>query len=336
MLSIIVPVYNVKKYLRQCIESILNQQFQDFELILVNDGSTDGSDVICEKYAKKFPQIKLIHKENGGLVSAWKRGCEESIGDVIGFVDSDDYVKADYFQNFMDTYIQTKADIVIGGLTRVYSDGREEVSHLKNEFVGKIYKGEDLCEIKRTMIGGNKLFVNARYVKIYKRDIIVNNLNLSNNDVRIGEDFCVTLCAVYDAKSIAFIDNYGYMYRQNPMSMMNKFSKKEVNDYIALSDNLVKICEAKNRTEKLNSELVITLNAFMVRIIFSSLSGREKREMLKTLRMTSNAQSVFQNKDYTGLSKKEKILMFLFECKFYGVLNLIAGLKSRRLKKILS
>ena len=327
MLSIIVPVYNVKKYLRQCIESILNQQFQDFELVLVNDGSTDGSDIICKEYAEKSSKIKLIHKENGGLVSAWKRGCEESTADLIGLVDSDDNIQEDYFQNFMDAYSQTKADMVIGGLTKVYSDGREETSHLKEEFVNKIYKSEELCDIKRTIIGGDKLFNNGRNVKIFKRALIIKNLHLSNEDVRIGEDFCVTLYAVYDAKSIAFIDNYGYMYRQNATSMMNTFSKKEVNDYIALSENIVKICKAKNRTEKLNSELAITLNAFMVRIVFSSLRRREKREMLKTLRTTKNAQYVFKNKDYTGLSKKEKILIKLFEYKCYGILNLIAKLK---------
>lgn len=329
MLSIIVPVYNVKKYLRQCLDSILNQQFQDFELVLVNDGSTDGSDKICQEYAERYSKVKLINKENGGLVSAWKRGCQESTGEVIGFVDSDDYIKSDYFQNFMNAYAQTGADIVIGGLTKVYNDGREEVSRLKKELLGRAIQGRKLQEIKELLIGGNKLFNNGRCVKIYKRELIINNLNLSNENVRIGEDFCTTLYSVYDAKSITFIENYGYMYRQNDMSMLHKFSKKEINDYVALSDNLVKICEAKNRKGKLNRELAITLNAFMVRILFSSLRVKEKKEQLKALWLTKNAQYVFKNKDYFGLSKKEKIIMKLFGYKCFAILNLIAKVANK-------
>ncbi len=324
MLSIIVPVYNVKKYLKQCLDSILNQNFQDFELVLVNDGSTDGSEKICQEYAQRYSKIKLINKENGGLVSAWKRGCIESSGEIIGFVDSDDYIQADYFQKFIEAYIETNADIVVGGLTKVYSNGQQKICRLKQEFIGKVYKNESLESIKKSMIGGNKLFNNGRYVKIYKRHLIINNLSLSNENVRIGEDFCVTLYSVYDAHSIAFTDDNGYMYRQNDASIMNSFSKKEITDYTALSENLIKICEEKNRKENLNSELAITLNAFMVRILFSSLKGKEKLEQLRALRLTKNAEYVFENKDYSGLSKKEKILMNLFAFKFYRILNLIS------------
>ena len=327
MLSIIVPVYNVKKYLKCCLDSILNQRFQDFELILVNDGSTDGSDKICQEYADKNSKIKLINKENGGLVSAWKRGCLESTGEVIGFVDSDDFINEDYFQNFMKAYYETKADVVIGGLTKIYPSGRESVCPPNKEFLNKIYKGEELLKLKNLLIGGKKLFNNGRYVKIYKRDLIINNLNLSNENVRIGEDFCLTLYALYDAESVAFISEIGYKYRQNDESMMNKFSKKEINDYVALSENLIKICIAKNREEKLNSELAITLNAFMVRILFSSLKRKEKIQQLKALRKTQSAKNVFLYKDYEGLSKKEKFLMSLFRYKFYSVLNLISILR---------
>lgn len=327
MLSIIVPVYNVKKYLKQCLDSILNQQFQDFELVLVNDGSTDGSDLICCEYAKKYSQIKLVNKENGGLVSAWKKGCEESTGDVIGFVDSDDYVQVDFFQKLMDNFAETKADIVIGGLTKVYDDGREVKSTTSTRIENKVYLGEELDQIKGKLIGGDKLFNNGRYIKIYKRDLILNNLSLSNDNVRIGEDFCVTLYTVYDSTSISFIENYGYMYRQNPNSIMNSFSIREINDYVALSENLVKICTAKNRTERLNSELAITLNAFLVRIIFSSLNRKEKKGMLNSLYATNSASFVFNNKDYSGLSKKEKTLMKLFEKKRYWILELISKLR---------
>lgn len=94
-ISIIVPVYNVEKYLRKCIDSILNQTFKDFELILIDDGSTDESGKICDEYNLKDNRIKVIHKENGGLSSARNAGLDIAQGEYIGFVDSDDWIESD-------------------------------------------------------------------------------------------------------------------------------------------------------------------------------------------------------------------------------------------------
>ena len=94
-ISIIVPIYNVEKYLPRCIESILAQTFTNFELILVNDGSEDDSGEVCDRYAKEDKRIKVIHKKNGGVSSARNAGLKNSIGNYIGFVDPDDYIKKD-------------------------------------------------------------------------------------------------------------------------------------------------------------------------------------------------------------------------------------------------
>ncbi len=102
-LSIIVPVYNVEKYLHKCVDSILSQTLTDFECILVDDGSTDNSSVICDEYAAKDPRIVVIHKQNGGLSSARNTGLDISQGDYIGFVDSDDWIEPEMYM-YMYTY----------------------------------------------------------------------------------------------------------------------------------------------------------------------------------------------------------------------------------------
>ena len=98
MLSIIVPVYNTSKFIPQCVESILNQTYKDFEIILVNDGSTDNSKEICEEYANKNECVRVINKKNGGLISAWTEGTYQAKGDYVGYIDSDDYIEENYFE----------------------------------------------------------------------------------------------------------------------------------------------------------------------------------------------------------------------------------------------
>lgn len=114
-ISVIVPIYNVEKYLRKCIKSIINQTYQNLEIILVDDGATDNSGEICEEYAKKDNRIKVIHKVNGGLSDARNAGIEVATGDYIGFVDSDDYIAEDMYQYLLDLLLLNQADISICG-----------------------------------------------------------------------------------------------------------------------------------------------------------------------------------------------------------------------------
>lgn len=102
VLSIIVPVYNVEKYLKTCINSLLEQKLDAYEIILVDDGSTDSSGGICDEYAKKHEKIQVIHKKNGGLSSARNTGIENAVGKYIGFVDSDDYIMPEMYKNLIE------------------------------------------------------------------------------------------------------------------------------------------------------------------------------------------------------------------------------------------
>ena len=122
MLSIIVPIYKIEEFLRQCVESILAQSFQDFELILVDDGSPDSCPEICEQYAEKDSRIKVIHKLNGGLVSARKAGLKAASGEYIGYVDGDDWIEPDFYEKLMRKAMNFDADIVAAGFIKVIGD----------------------------------------------------------------------------------------------------------------------------------------------------------------------------------------------------------------------
>ncbi|MFR2551722.1 MAG: glycosyltransferase [Clostridioides difficile] len=125
-ISIIVPVYNVEKYLEKCVRSILAQTFTDFELILVDDGSLDSSGAMCDQFAEQDQRVKVIHKENGGLSDARNAGIELATGEYLGFVDSDDYIADDMYELLYTNIVKEDADLSICGIYDVY-EGKEPV-----------------------------------------------------------------------------------------------------------------------------------------------------------------------------------------------------------------
>lgn len=163
--SIIVPVYKVEKYLPKCIDSILNQVFTDFELILVDDGSPDRCGVICDEYAGKDPRIKVIHQKNQGVSVARNAGLDAATGIYIGFVDSDDWIEPDMYQVMVGHAKETGADVVICGFNCCEDDG----SFIRSDLIGNAVLGREelLIALYGTPnpIGGgccNKLFLRSR------------------------------------------------------------------------------------------------------------------------------------------------------------------------------
>lgn len=125
-ISIIVPVYNVEKYLEKCVRSILAQTFTDFELILVDDGSPDSSGAMCDQFAEQDQRVKVIHKENGGLSDARNAGIEIATGEYLGFVDSDDYIADDMYELLYTNIVKEDADLSICGIYDVY-EGKSQL-----------------------------------------------------------------------------------------------------------------------------------------------------------------------------------------------------------------
>lgn len=127
LISIIIPIYKVELYIDKCIESILNQTWKNIEVILVDDGSPDKCGQICDEYAKKDTRIKVIHKENGGLSDARNAGVEVATGNYIGFIDSDDWIDENFYEQLIDKIKKTGVDIVAAGVKKVWEDGKMEV-----------------------------------------------------------------------------------------------------------------------------------------------------------------------------------------------------------------
>ncbi len=236
-LSIIVPVYNVALYIDECISSLVNNTYDNLEIILVDDGSTDGCGRICDKWAEKFENIEVIHKTNAGLISARKSGVLKATGDYITFVDGDDYVAVDLYEKIVRIISEKRADIICFGfteilcdkVTRIYSPGLAAGMYYDEMIHKKI-----MPAILYDASFEQKLNPSV-WAKIFRRGIFADNMHLVP-DIKIrSEDVFFSLAVMKKARNI-WIDNEisGYYYRLRAGSLSHRCNElywKELNNY---------------------------------------------------------------------------------------------------------
>ena len=209
LVSIIVPVFNVEKYLEECLDSILNQTYENIEVILVDDGSTDSSGKICDEYLKKDSKIKVFHKTNGGLSDARNYGVENSNGEYIIFVDSDDYLSKYTLEFSIKEIKDAAADILVFAIKREKEE-KEILEYKKNIF----NREEGIIELFK----GN-LYRFSACGKIYKTNIVKK---YKFPEGKIHEDQATTYKYFLDANKIAYIDYVGYIYYKRENSILTK------------------------------------------------------------------------------------------------------------------
>lgn len=247
-ISLIVPVYNTEGYLKRCVDSLLNQRYKNLEIILVDDGSTDQSGKICDEYTCENKNIKVIHKKNGGLVSAWKCGVKESTGEYLCFIDSDDWADAQMVEEMADCLSGSWREIVSSDYVIEKENGnrRKVYQEIKpGEYIGDQLKNQVVCEL----LGNEKRPVSfSRCMKLISRDLIVQNMCYSDPEIRMGEDVTIMFPALIDCERLVIMDHkiyYHYFYADNSMvhgydsglyqniQLLYRIIDKVINDKIA-------------------------------------------------------------------------------------------------------
>lgn len=234
MFSVIIPVYNVENTLSECVNSVLSQSYKDFELILIDDGSTDSSPILCDELAVKDRRIKVVHKQNGGLSSARNAGMKETTGDYFLFLDSDDYWTYDGFLSDLAEIIEKRdSDVVVFNYT---SDNNLINSYERNVELENKISSDNKAESFKELILNDKLQSSACN-KTYKSSVF------NNDDFRFvegiySEDIDWTARAFLAAKEFAFLDKYAYYYRPNGSSITHNIKHKNVFD---LCNNIKKV-----------------------------------------------------------------------------------------------
>lgn len=235
--SIIVPVYNNEKYLKECLESLTNQTLTDIEIICINDGSEDKSGNILEEFKNKDDRFIVINQENQGVSVARNYGLKIAKGEYVGFVDSDDYIDLDYYEKLYNNAKEHNADIAACSIER-FSPGRKRI-HLKMENVittDNINKKLELCQAPSKSYTVNK---------IYKKSELDRN-NLSFMEGVFYEDVRFTIRALYYLKTLVTVPNILYHYRKNLNSIVKTISDKKNQDMINAREDVINFANEHN------------------------------------------------------------------------------------------
>lgn len=260
LVSIIVPIYNVEQYLRKCIESIIEQTYRELNIILVDDGSIDRSGSICDEYARCDSRIVVVHKSNGGLVSARKAGARLAEGDYIVNVDGDDWIEKDRIEKLVEEGLSTNVDMVY--MSGIYYEYKN-YSILDRGNVEKsfFYRKDILDKVFNDILDENYAFKRNLFASQYnwaiKKNIYVDAQNKIDNSIRNGEDqICIWFCLL-NSNSVLYTCNDGYHYvqRENSITYGKCDLEKDKNDLRIWYLQMRKMLDEKNASSQFYHKL---------------------------------------------------------------------------------
>ena len=254
-ISIIIPVYNVEEYIEQCLESIVNQTYKNIEIIIVDDGSTDNSKLICERYVRNYHNIRLVCQNNQGVAKARKNAAKYVSGEYVGFVDSDDYVDKDYFEKLINAVEET--DIVTSGYRKCYHHGS---SDFYDSIPSGVYRGcEEIGYILDNMIyyqdGKDRGITPYIWNKLYKASIVKQIYEEVGENILIGEDSDFLYRYLLKCSAIRITNICGYNYRLRLSSSLHKECRGYLGSVNDLYYGLEEVFSRHSQKEKLMKHL---------------------------------------------------------------------------------
>lgn len=319
--SVVVPVYNVKDYLEKCVDSILAQTERDFELLLVDDGSTDGSGELCDALSGKDGRIRVIHQENQGLGGARNTGIREAAGKWLLLVDSDDWIDGEVLEKTMEAGERENAELVVFGFRTVDGQGKA-----LNTFLENLPKNRGLSpkESKRLF-----LIAPSAWNKLYRRELFVRT-GLVYPSLVWYEDIRTTPKLMTAADRVVLLDYVGYNYLQRPGSIMNSGNVARNGEILDAFRDILPWFREKGLWEEYRDELCY-LTFFHVYLTASARVIRldRKHPLIPEFRayLEENFPNYRQNKYLGDLTRNQKILFSLLEKKLYFPIELLFKIK---------
>ena len=328
LISVIVPVYKVEEYLNKCVESIINQTYKNLEIILVDDGSPDNCPKMCDEWSKKDKRIKVIHKENGGVSSARNIGLDNCSGKYISFVDSDDWLELNYFEDMLMIINKYKVKYVTCGYTRIY-DNRKEVINgdlIEKKITSKEYLNQLLN------VGNSYGFV---HMKLIEKKVIDNNR--FNESLIVGEDalFNITLCNNLDDVVIYNKPLYNYFFNSN--SVVRKYNDNYCNNYYNsmayMNEYIRSTYSEKNIITNLYNYIAYHVLLICVNYCYHPDNPNRGLKLLKKICNIDLFKEAIKNSNYNGLGITRKISLFSLKHKLYIIMSLICKIRQRQFRK---
>lgn len=327
--SIIVPVYNVEKYIEKCINSIIQQTEKDFELILVDDGSKDLSGKICDEYAEKDKRIRVIHKKNEGPSIARNKGLDICKGEYITFIDSDDYIEIEYLANMLNKAKRNDADIVMCGFRQIFKGNSEkhcvekDLDIDKEEFIKGllVQKGYGLCRCK-----------------LYKYESIRNNR--FDENLTVGEDTYFNLLVSRNIHKCVYIKDILYNYNVNQQSIVRRYNENYLENYIRASvktkEYILENFNDNNLKRLTNNYIIFTLTLVIVNYCCNPErnSGKIVKEIkdIKRICNIDEYKKALKDIEFKYFSTTRKIMVISLKLKLYLIVSIIGNIRQLQVR----
>jgi glycosyltransferase involved in cell wall biosynthesis len=327
-ISVVIPVYNVEKYLHRCVDSILNQTFQEFEIILINDGSTDRSGQICDEYTKKDKRIRVLHKKNARVAAARNDGIKMAKGKYVSLIDSDDWIEPEMYQNMINKAEEMNLDFIMCDYKKKSNDYEDKRTQ---PIRGGYYSRDDIknelfpCLIMFDHIEFSPTISN--WVCLLKLEFLKTNNLFYDEDIHYCEDSIFGSKVLYNASNFYYLKNqHYYNYFYNPNSTTNTYNDKKWNSYLRINERLKKYFGSDldfnfSRQIKINM-LYFTLNE-LGQIKYSEKEEKSRIDMIKKIMYHPKVREVFKDFKLPKVSWKSKVIILLIKFKMFRLYHLI-------------
>ncbi len=332
LVSIVVPIYNVEKYLDRCITSIVNQTYKNLEIILVEDGSPDNCPVMCDDWAKKDNRIRVIHKENAGLGMARNTGIDNASGRYICFFDSDDYIDLNTIEKAYQNIKKYNSDIAIFGMYSVNKSGKNLTADIPKTDK-ELYQGEEIVQIVLpNMLSGRNGFNMSSSGRIYSMDMIrKNNWRFVSEREYISEDFYSLLELHGKVKSVSIMHEALYYYCYNEKSLSNSLDSRRFEKVCVCHKGMREVsykCQYPNEIiREVDSQFLGNIIAIIKLFNDYGMKYEEQKKEIKKIVSSEYMQNIFKEMDMKNESFVRKIMYRTLKNKNVVMVYLLVKMK---------
>lgn len=321
LVSIIIPVYNVEQYLEQCMETVLGQSYTNLDIVLVDDGSKDKSSWMCDEYAMQYSRVQVLHKDNGGLISAWTAGVGRALGNYLVFVDSDDWIDKNMIEELVEHATGSSAEIVCSNYIIEKTEKQQSIK-VKQSMEPGTYERDALeRELFPVILGMEERRIHcSRCMKLISKELILKNMQYVNTEVTMGEDLNIMFSAMIDAKRIVVLDEgFFYHYRFVDASMVHKYNPKLHEKICILGKALQKIIDKKVTNPEVRNMYVEGLKKEYIFLMFIVLKnelrgpGKDLTSRIQNILNSAKKEMQLDEVKVDVYSKANRLLYFIWQ-----------------------
>jgi glycosyltransferase involved in cell wall biosynthesis len=342
LISIIIPVYNCSKYINKCIDSIINQKGVDYEILLIDDGSTDSSGNICDLYAKKHKNIMVYHKENEGVSAARNTGIDKCRGEYITFVDSDDFLEPNALSLKLKKLIELDVDIVIGSFNKFSSEG-DLITPIQNTDGDSLLDANEIVEYTISYLRNprKKQMLMSCWGKLFRMSIIEKNSIRFDTSLHNAEDLDFNFNYLSYVKSALFIEQTVYNYQKNmsytSLSTRIPENPRKLFGCLDVLSRIRNFADSHNPGRDIEKDLahfyVYQSVLFMIRVC-GQVNSENKKMLIKFIKNFINEPEFIDKiRNYVPAEGNYRIIPMLMKFRFTWVLMKICNIEARRLYK---